>query len=135
MSYDQPQQPDQPRYDNHLPSLPPYGHGPQGQAFPPPYGYGYAPIPQVIVAQSPPTSGTATAALVLGIIGAVGGWCMLGLPCLLAIVFGHSGMNETKNGTRGGRGLAVTGLILGYLFIVPWVLFFFFGILGAAVGS
>ena len=94
----------------------------------PPYtpqpGYPYA-LPQVVVAQNPPTSGVSTASMVIGIIGALGGWCMLGIPCLIAIVLGHVGMSETKDGSRGGRGMAVTGLILGYLFIVPWAVFFF----------
>jgi hypothetical protein len=30
--------------------------------------------------QGAPTSGAAVASLVLGIVGVLGGWCMLGLP-------------------------------------------------------
>ncbi len=94
---------------------------------PPPYPV-YAPPPRVA-----PTSGWATAALVLGLIGALGGWCMLGIPCLIGVIAGHIGLKETATGEKGGRGMAVAGLILGYLFVVPWALFFFLGGIGGVM--
>ncbi|GAB1641174.1 DUF4190 domain-containing protein [Krasilnikovia sp. MM14-A1259] len=87
--------------------------------------------PQVAVAPLPRTSGTAVAAMVLGIVGAVAGWGALGMPCLVAIVLGHQGVTATRDGARDGRGMAVTGLVLGYLFVVPWVLFYYLGGLSA----
>ncbi|WP_422741615.1 DUF4190 domain-containing protein [Micromonospora sp. WMMD754] len=81
------------------------------------------------------TSGMATASLVLGILGVLGGWCLFGLPCLLAVVLGHLALRETRDGTRSGHGMAVAGLVLGYVFVGPMILFtlmlFFGGVLTA----
>ncbi|MFI7214256.1 DUF4190 domain-containing protein [Micromonospora maritima] len=81
------------------------------------------------------TSGMATASLVLGILGVLGGWCLFGLPCLLAVVLGHLALRETHDGTRSGHGVAVAGLVLGYVFVGPMILFtlmmFFGGVLTA----
>ncbi|SCG76571.1 DUF4190 domain-containing protein [Micromonospora coxensis] len=94
------------------------------------------PYPPPVLVAVAPTSGTATAALVLGILGVLGGWCLFGLPCLLAVVLGHVGLHETRDGRRSGRGMAVAGLVLGYVFVAPMVLFtvmvFFGGVVGAA---
>jgi hypothetical protein len=95
-------------------SPPPPGYGPPG-GYPPPY-------PQVVMAVAPPTSGWAVASLVLGIIGLLGGWCAFGIPCLLAVILGHIGYHETSRGLKSGKGLAVAGLVMGYLCVVPGVL-------------
>lgn len=83
----------------------------------------YAPMPGQPIFVARPNSGAATASLVLGIIGALGGWCMLGIPCLFAILLGHIGLRDTKDGTKSGHGQAIAGLILGYLCIFPWAIF------------
>ena len=70
-----------------------------------------------------PTSGMATASLIVGLFGLFGGWCFFGLPCLLAVVLGHLAVKETRTGERGGHGMAITGLILGYVFVVPMAIF------------
>ncbi|MEV1328551.1 DUF4190 domain-containing protein [Micromonospora costi] len=91
--------------------------------------------PHVLV-QVPPASGAATASMVFGILGVLGGWCLFGLPCILAVVLGHVGLHETRQGTKSGRGMAVAGLVLGYVFIAPMIAFtimlFFGGVVGAA---
>ncbi|TQS29116.1 DUF4190 domain-containing protein [Microbispora sp. KK1-11] len=109
----------------------PYGTQPSGhpyqapQPYPPqPYQsapYGYQPMPMFV--QTPPTSGVATASMVLGIIGVLIGWCTFGLPCFIAIATGHQALKETKNGQKGGHGMAVAGLILGYLMGIPAAIF------------
>lgn len=96
----------------------------------PPVPYGYLPPPLVR-----PTSGLATASMVLGIIGFLGGWCLFGIPCFLAVLFGHLALKETKTGERGGHGQAITGLILGYVLAVPWLILSIILVLGAASGS
>jgi hypothetical protein len=106
----------------------PYGYGA-------PYAYAPSPVPQVIVAQVLPTSGVATASMVLGILGALGGWCMLGIPCAVAILLGHLGLSATRDGARGGRGMAVAGLVLGYVFVVPWAILFFTAFAGTIAGT
>ncbi|MFI5891780.1 DUF4190 domain-containing protein [Actinoplanes sp. NPDC051513] len=99
------------------PGYAPPGYGPPG-AYPPPQPY-----QQVVMAVAAPTSGWAVASLVLGIIGLLGGWCAFGIPCLLAVVLGHIGYHETKRGAKSGKGLAVAGLVMGYICVVPGVLF------------
>lgn len=69
----------------------------------------------------PPTSGLAVASLICALVGVAGGWCLLGLPCVAAIVLGHLATPATRRGERGGHGLAVAGLILGYVLVVPWI--------------
>ena len=71
---------------------------------------------------APPSSGVATASMVLGIVGLLLGWCSCGLPSLIAIVLGHMGVSQTRNNQKSGRGMALTGLILGYVVIVPAII-------------
>jgi hypothetical protein len=70
-----------------------------------PYPYGYPPPPS--------TSGLAIASLVLGIV-----W-VYGVGSLLAIIFGHVSRAQIRRGERSsGAGMALAGLILGYIGIV-----------------
>lgn len=98
-----------------LPSTAPTAPAPAGifQAPAPPpagpgsYGYlQYAPGPaQVTVA------GLAIASMVLGIL-----W-IYWIGSILAIIFGHVALGQIKrsNGWKSGRGMAIAGLVLGYL--------------------
>ncbi|KAM9862040.1 hypothetical protein ACI1US_02147 [Leucobacter sp. BZR 635] len=87
--------------------------------------------PQRIVYQQPvppPNNAMAVTSLILGIVGGlIGIWspfpifgiiagAVAFLPALLAIVFGHMGL-RTSNRTGVGRGVALTGLVFGYLTI------------------
>ncbi|MER7333532.1 MULTISPECIES: DUF4190 domain-containing protein [unclassified Micromonospora] len=114
----------------------PYQSSPPVPALAPPPPYGY---PATVVVQVSPTSGVAVASMVLGILGVLGGWCLFGLPCLLAVILGHVGLHETRNNAKSGRGMAVAGLVLGYVFVAPMVLLtvmvFFGGLIGAATPS
>jgi hypothetical protein len=83
-------------------------------------------IPPVV-----PTSGYATASLIFGLATFV----TAGITGILAVIFGHLATRETKSGARGGHGMAITGLILGYLSVAGWVLFLLLlaaGVIGAA---
>lgn len=62
-----------------------------------------------------PTSGLAITSLVSSLL-----WCC-GLGSLLAVIFGHSSMGAIRRGERTGHGLAVAGLVLGYLGLVGTV--------------
>jgi hypothetical protein len=86
----------------------PYGYPASGQ---PAYGYpaygyppyGYPPAPQR-------TSGLAVASLVLGLV-----W-IYWIGSILAVIFGHIALAEIKRDPRvGGRGLAIAGVVLGYI--------------------
>ena len=64
--------------------------------------------------QPQPVQGTnalAISSLVCGIIG----WIIPILFALLAIIFGHVARNQIKRNGQGGAGLALAGLILGYI--------------------
>lgn len=85
------------------PSFPAGAYGaPQWQGAPPPGG--------------PSTNGFAIASLVLGILGF----------SVLAIVFGHIGASQVKRsgGYQTGRGMAIAGLVLGYLWLLLSIGFF-----------
>lgn len=80
-------------------------------AQPPQWGQpGYAPpAPQAPYYYR--TSGMAIASLILGLL-----W-LGGFGSLLAVIFGHCAEGEIRrsNGTVAGKGMAMAGLILGYL--------------------
>lgn len=59
------------------------------------------------------TNGLAIAALVLGCIG----FTMCFVPSILAIVFGHVSKHQIdqSSGTQNGRGLAIAGIVLGWV--------------------
>lgn len=60
----------------------------------------------------------ATASLVLGLVGLFVSWFTFGIPSILAVIFGHIGITQTKPGSGvSGRGLAITGLVLGYVVV------------------
>jgi hypothetical protein len=74
---------------------------------PDPYGWvqGWQQPPQAVT-----TNGMAIASLVLGTL-----W-LYWIGSVLAVVFGHVGLRQIKRDPyQGGRGMAVAGLVLGYL--------------------
>lgn len=69
------------------------------------------------------TSGLAVAGLVCGIIALVSSFVpllnLLSFPfVLLAIIFGGIGVWQTVKGTKGGKGIAIAGLVLGIIALV-----------------
>lgn len=91
-----------------------------------PVPYQQQPPPQYVVVQAPPSSGLATASMVMGILGLVMGCCSFGIFSLLAIIFGHMATGETKSGAKQGHGMAVAGLVMGYVVFLPALLFSIF---------
>ncbi|WP_433465449.1 DUF4190 domain-containing protein [Spirillospora sp. CA-128828] len=115
----------QPPYD-------PYGYGsqdPYAQQYsqPPAVQHHYYGGPSMPVAR--PTNGMATASLVCGLIG----FFACGITSILAVIFGHVSLGQIKRTGEGGHGMAVTGLILGYLISAGWLLILLFYILGIAM--
>lgn len=94
-----------------------------------------------------PSNGMAITSLVLGIVAIVIGiWIpvpILGLfmmflafvPALLAVIFGHVGLNNAARIGGIGRGSALTGLILGYVTFAISLITTFFWIIAAAASS
>ena len=107
---------------------PPPGYQPYGPGYQQPYAPQYMPGPGYPPAG--PTSGMAIASLVCSLLG-IG---------LVGVILGHLALNEIKksNGYTQGRGLAIAGLIIGYLQIaaaVAVVLFFIIAIALMPAGS
>jgi Domain of unknown function (DUF4190) len=84
------------------------------------------------VQTGPTSSGKATAALVLGIVGLV--FCPL-VCSVLALVFGYQARKEIdgSGGRIGGRGSAIAGIVLGWVGLVIWGLLVLLGVIGAIV--
>jgi hypothetical protein len=78
-----------------------------------PYHPGYYPVPQ------PPTSGVAVASLICGIAE----FFTLGIAAVPAVILGHVARANIKRTGERGDGLAIAGLVLGYLGIACWALF------------
>lgn len=68
------------------------------------------------------TSTKAVIALVLGIAAATVGWLLAGLLAIPAIVAGHLALADTRDDTLSGRGMAIAGLVLGYVGAIPLLL-------------
>jgi hypothetical protein len=95
-----------------------------------------SPVASAPVVPRAPTEPLAIWSFVLSLVGLLGFCCggpMLGIA---AVVCGHLGLSKINaNPQLQGRGLAVAGLVIGYLAIVSWVLYLiFFGGLAAMQG-
>jgi len=84
--------------------------GPSGVA---PYHPGYYPVPVV-----PPNNGLAIGALICGIAE----FFTLGVAAIPAVILGHAARSQIRRTGERGDGMALTGLILGYLAIGGWAL-------------
>src|SRR4051794_38386263 len=81
-----------------------------------------------------PSSGKATAALVLGILGLV--FCPL-ICSVLALVFGYQARREIDGtgGRMSGRGQATAGVVLGWVGIAICAVFLILIVIGLAAGG
>ena len=99
---DQPQSPTPVPADDPFAQTPPTDqHVYPSQPSPPAYG--------------PPrrTSGFAIASMVLGILG----------TGIIAVIVGHVAMNDIKKTGKDGKGMAIAGLVLGYITTAFWTIF------------
>ena len=73
----------------------------------------------------------AVASLVLGII------TLCGIGSILAVIFGYVGKGQIdrSGGAQGGRGLAIAGIVLGWVGIGLLVVFIVLAIIGAITDS
>jgi Domain of unknown function (DUF4190)/Domain of unknown function (DUF1707) len=70
----------------------------------------------MFVRQRAPTNGLAIASLIVGAL-----W-MWWIGSVLAVVFGHVALNQIARTGQSGRGMAIAGLILGYLGVATMLL-------------
>jgi hypothetical protein len=104
------------------PSGPPAGY-PSGVPYPgsaggQPYGgqpYGYQPYGAMPYAGHRPTNGMAIASLICSCVGII----LLGIPCVLGVIFGFIARSQIRRGNnvQQGSGLALAGIIVGFVVI------------------
>jgi len=75
-----------------------------------------------------PTSAWATASLVCALLGPL----TCGIGSVLAVPFGHIAQSDIKTKGLAGGGMAVAGLILGYLMLAIWGLITIIWLAGTA---
>jgi hypothetical protein len=80
---------------------------------------------------NPKYNGFAIASLVLGIL-----WIWW-IGSILAIIFGFVALNQIKNsnGQQTGRGMAIAGLVLGFIGLGTILFFFIIAAVGSSVSS
>ncbi|HWI44162.1 MAG TPA: DUF4190 domain-containing protein [Nocardioides sp.] len=138
--YGQPQQPQQPPADPAPYGQSPYGQAPYGQS---PYGqspYGQAPQDQNPYGQAPygqspygqpyqapygyqpaqTTNGLAIASLVVSIIS-ITAFC--GLTGIVGAILGHVARKQIRERNQGGAGMALAGIIIGWIGVALVVVF------------
>lgn len=69
---------------------------------------------------SPKPTGLAIASMILGIVGLIGACCLGGVLGLIGAIMGHVAMGKIarSGGLASGRGMAIAGIITGYLSVV-----------------
>jgi len=86
----------------------------------------YAPL-----ANAKPTSGLAIASLICGVVGLMS--CMF-IPGIAAVICGHMAMRRTHpvTGNQEGRGMAIAGIVTGYLCVagLVFIILYFVMIIG-----
>jgi uncharacterized membrane protein len=81
--------------------------------------YPYAGVPYAAPRR---TNGLAIASLVCSCAGIF----LLGIPCVLGIIFGFVARSQIRrtNGAQEGAGLALSGIIVGFVFVGGYILLF-----------
>ena len=99
--------PPMPQFDAYAPQAAPAGYVPAA-----PYRG-----PMTATAQAP-DNGLAVASFVCGLLGLVPLWIGFVL-CVLAVIFGVLGLQRANVAMGKGRGLAIAGIVLGLVFVLP----------------
>lgn len=106
------------------PQPPPYGAYPGGYPPPPPQPYGgypgYPPQPP-----TSPKNGLGITALVLAIVGLLLCWSVAGALVLGvgAVILGFLGRGRVKRGEANNGGVAIAGIVLGFVAIIAGLVF------------
>ncbi|MFF4506399.1 DUF1707 and DUF4190 domain-containing protein [Streptomyces sp. NPDC001401] len=88
---------------------------PQG---PVPVAQAAPPVPATFLPAPPPTNGKAVGSMVCGLLTLF----TAGLTGIPAVILGHSARSEMQRTGERGEGMAMTGLVLGWLSVAGWAL-------------
>ncbi len=112
-------------------SAPPYGSGIPSYSQPPsPYSLQPGPYAQPGYYGMPAEPKTLSiASMVCGIASVIMGWLLL--PQIAAIITGHMALRREPS----GKGMSITGLVLGYLCLLGYGAFWLLVIIGLAIAS
>ena len=115
------------QWDSEMTQVSPPVEWTQGQpvaypSAPPQYGGGYPQQPVYVVQNT--TNGMAIASLILGIL-----W-LWWLGSVLALIFGYvaKGQIDRSGGQESGRGMAIAGIVLGWIGVATLVLIIVFAV-------
>jgi hypothetical protein len=93
---------------------------------------GFRPVPPTFLPHPmPATNGKAVGALVCGLLTVP----TLGLTGIPAVVLGHTARSEIRRTDEVGDGMALTGLVFGWLSIAAWALLILLGLIAASASS
>lgn len=106
---------------------PQFGQYPPPGAYPPPYGQYQGPYPPMPYMQPAvrKTNGLAIASMVLGIL-----W-IYWIGSVLALVFGYVARRQIRENNQAGDGMAIAGIVLGWVGVGVFGLFLISAIAGA----
>ncbi|MEU6842593.1 DUF1707 and DUF4190 domain-containing protein [Streptomyces sp. NPDC046716] len=91
-----------------------------------------APVPRTFLPPPPPpTNGKAIGSLVCGL----GTFACGGLTAIPAVILGHMARGEIRRTQQQGDGLAVGGIVLGWLWIAGWAFLLLIIMIGVASSS
>lgn len=113
------QAPPPPAYAAPAPGYPGQAPAP-GYAAPPAPGYGAYPAAGQAYAPAAPTNTLAVVSMIAGIAGIV---ILPIIASIAAIITGHMALSKLKTSGEQGRGMAMAGLIMGYVGVAFGVLF------------
>ncbi len=120
------------------PGYPGPGYPPPAAPYPPvAQGYpGMPPMPGMMpmgYAPVPKTNGLAIASLVCSLLGLA----TCAATSILGVIFGHLAKSQIKQSGEEGEGMALAGMIVGYigLAIFALIALFYFGLIALIVGS
>lgn len=68
-----------------------------------------------------PASSTNTMSII-SMISSIIGLFTWGILCVLGVILGHISLSQIKRSGEGGKGMALTGLIVGYIGIAGWII-------------
>jgi hypothetical protein len=93
--------------------------------------YGMVSHSPVVYAINPYKNTTCIAALVLGIAT----FFTFGFTGIPAVITGHLALTQCQKGAANQKGLAMTGLVLGYVAVIGWALWWLFILVSMVVGA